>query len=779
MRLEATEDGSNATAPPPRLPPVRPLASAGLLAAAIAYALFFYRDLLFQQRVYVYRDQYTIILAVDHAVRWLSRFDWPPLWTPFQVLGKPLAADPLSAVYYPFNWGARLLPWPFGYNASLALHHVWAAAGMYVLLRRREITPLAAAFGGLLFGFGGLFVGFDNMLNALQSSAWAPWTLLAFDFWCAQPSFAALAATAVGLAMTLLGGMPEVFFFENALFAALAVDRRIAGSGPPLARVVFACVVADALAIGLGAVQFLPTAEYVLNSSRTTGLNPEGVMRLALRPLGILAFLVPRHFVDPGGNFHETAALWEGDLADAPWALTLYLGPALALAAAGGAVLARFQRRWWLAIGFVFLALALGPAVPGYRWLVEHGPLLRSVRYPEKFLLVVDGLLAIAAALGLDAAVREPARFRTVSRAALALGALATLGALVMSRQPDFAQTLLARDLGVAAAGFVLVAGIATLGANHVRTVGLALLVLTAVDLYRVNGRLLPTVSWDEALHEPTSARAIQRGDDLPRIYSDGIGRPAVPAFPDSFLQEQNLLLMEVANYYGIANLNAPASINLRDHEMLEALIEQVPHERVAPLFAAFNTAYVTSPKSLQHYPGLSVQLTPTSALEAYLYRVDGVVPRAYVPSTLEPVAQPTDAIEYLRHSLTPAERVAVERDVIPPGLPATMVGSVRLDVYRPQDVELSVLMQTDGLVILTDTFYPGWEAVVDGVSAPIVRANYFARGVFVRAGQHRIVFRYRPLSYRLGVALSFITGIAMLIGVRLSHSGSRHARAR
>jgi hypothetical protein len=277
-------------------------------------------------------------------------------------------------------------------------------------------------------------------------------------------------------------------------------------------------------------------------------------------------------------------------------------------------------------------------------------------------------------------------------------------------------------------------------------------------------------------LREPASARTIQRGDDPPRIYSDGVGRPAVPAFPDGFLQEQNLLLMEVANYYGIDNLNAPASINLRDHEMLEALIEQVPHERVAPLFAAFNTAYVTSSKSLQHYPGLSLQLTPASPLEAYLYRVDGVVPRAYVPVTLEPVAEPTDAIEYLRHSLAPAERVAVERDVIPPGLPATMAGSVRLDVYRPQDVELSALMQTDGLVVLTDTFYPGWEAVVDGVSAPIVRANYFARGVFVRAGERRIVFRYRPLSYRLGVALSLVTGIVLLIGVGLSHSGPQSA---
>ena len=734
-----------------------------LLAAATAYALFFYRDLLLQQRVYVFRDQYTIILAIDHTVRRLSAFDWPPLWTPYQVLGKPLAADPLSAVYYPFNWGLRLLPWPLDYNASIALHHVWAAAGMYCLLRHRALSVLAAAFGGLLFGFGGLFVAFDNMLNALQSSAWAPWALLAFDAWCGRPSVAALAATAFALAMTLLGGMPEVFFLAYALFAAMAIDRRHAGTGAPLRRVVAGGLAAGGLAIGIGAVQLLPTAEYLLNSSRAAGLNVEGVMRLALHPLGVFAFLLPRHFVEPGGRFHETAALWEGALTDAPWALTLYVGPLLVLAVAAGRRLDRFQRRWWLGVGAVFLALALGPSTPGYRWLIEHVPALRAARYPEKFLLVVHGLLAAAAAVGLDSALHDPRSFRLVGRTALAGAAAAAVAAVAVGLWPSFAHALLARDLAIAALGFALIAAIARLGAARAHAAGLALLGLAAVDLYRVNGQLLPTVSWPDAVRAPSTAQAMRRGEDPLRIYSDGLGRAAVPAFPDAFLQEQNLLLMEVANYYGIANLNAPSSINLRDHELLAELTEQVPHEQVAPLLAAFNTAYVTSPKDLQGYPGLQPLHTPASALDAYVYRVEAVAPRAFVPRAVQPVARAADAIDYLRTSSAPAERVAVARDAIPPTLPAAMTGMVRLAAYRPQEVELQASMQTDGLVVLSDTFYPGWDATVDDRPVPIVRANYFARGVFVPAGEHHIVFRYRPASFRIGAAVSAVTGIGLL----------------
>ena len=81
------------------------------------------------------------------------------------------------------------------------------------------------------------------------------------------------------------------------------------------------------------------------------------------------------------------------------------------------------------------------------------------------------------------------------------------------------------------------------------------------------------------------------------------------------------------------------------------------PRVQVAPLLAAFNTAYVTSPKNLQGYAGLQVILKPASPIEAYVYRVDGVAPRAFVAPALEPVTQPADAIEYLRRSTAPGPR--------------------------------------------------------------------------------------------------------------------------
>lgn len=734
-----------------------------LAAALVVYTLFFYRDLLFERRVTVFRDQYAILLPLDWVVRFLSQWSWPPLWTPFQVLGKPLAADPLAAVYYPPNWGLRLLPFPLGYNASLAVHHALAVLGLYVLLRRRGSGREAAAFGGLLFGFGGLFVAFDNMSNAVQSSTWLPWTLVAFDAWCERPRGSRLVATAGGLALTLLGGMPEVFFFAQALCAAIALEHRRRG-GPTLPRAALALAAANALGIGFGAVQLLPTAEYLLRSSRVAGLELESVMRLALRPLGLFAFLVPRHYVDAAGAFHETAALWEGDFSDAPWALTLYLGPLLVVAAA-----ARIERRsllLWSAIGVAFLALACGDALPGYRWTIAHLPLLRAARHPEKFLLVAHLLLAAVAAVGLDAACRDPSRFRRIALAALALALTGGAAAAVLGLRPSLGRDLLRGDLLIAGALALLIAGVALVGRRRPALAAGALLALAAADLYRVNGRLLPTVDWSELRRVPPTLQAMQRGDDPLRIYSDGVGRPPVAPFPDAFHQERHLLLMEVANLFAVANLNAPASINLRDHERLAELIESLPAERVAPLFAALNTAYVTSGKDLRRYPGLELARAPRSAIDAYVYRVAGVAPRAYVPAEIEPVGRAEDAIDYLRRASAPAARVAVAAADVPlGGIPERMRGTVTLSAYRAEAVEVDAAMDTAGLVVLSDTFYPGWEADVDGAPAPIVRANYFSRGVFVDRGAHHIVFRYRPGSHRAGLLAS---SLALLIALAL-----------
>ena len=81
---------------------------------------------------------------------------------------------------------------------------------------------------------------------------------------------------------------------------------------------------------------------------------------------------------------------------------------------------------------------------------------------------------------------------------------------------------------------------------------------------------------------------------------------------------------------------------------------------------------------------------------------------------------------------------------------------------YAPERVAIEVDAEAPGYLVLTDTWYPGWEATVDGEPSPIHRADVLFRAVAVDAGRHRVVFTFRPASLRVGVVIS-LAGLVVL----------------
>ena len=76
---------------------------------------------------------------------------------------------------------------------------------------------------------------------------------------------------------------------------------------------------------------------------------------------------------------------------------------------------------------------------------------------------------------------------------------------------------------------------------------------------------------------------------------------------------------------------------------------------------------------------------------------------------------------------------------------------------YASTYVESQTRSSGPRMLVLTDLYYPGWQALVDGSPAPIYRADYAFRGVPV-GGTHVVEFRYCPLSFLAGAMLSGLT---------------------
>ena len=102
-------------------------------------------------------------------------------------------------------------------------------------------------------------------------------------------------------------------------------------------------------------------------------------------------------------------------------------------------------------------------------------------------------------------------------------------------------------------------------------------------------------------------------------------------------------------------------------------------------------------------------------------------------------------------------------RDVVSPTVGETTGASVRITRYQPQWIELQTSNQQPGFLVLSETYYRGWEAWIDGKRAPVERVNYALRGLAVPAGEHRIEFVFRSPSFRKGAVFS-ATGLILLL---------------
>ena len=104
-----------------------------------------------------------------------------------------------------------------------------------------------------------------------------------------------------------------------------------------------------------------------------------------------------------------------------------------------------------------------------------------------------------------------------------------------------------------------------------------------------------------------------------------------------------------------------------------------------------------------------------------------------------------------------------------PSGADAPPMLVAQLSEDRPEEVVAEVTSSHPGLLVLTDLHYPGWIAEEGGKRLPILKADGWFRAVSLPAGTHRVVFRYRPISFYAGAALSVVALLTLLV---LWHQG-------
>lgn len=155
-----------------------------------------------------------------------------------------------------------------------------------------------------------------------------------------------------------------------------------------------------------------------------------------------------------------------------------------------------------------------------------------------------------------------------------------------------------------------------------------------------------------------------------------------------------------------------------------------------------------------------------------WIYENPSALPRAYVSHRVEAMMDEEAIARLENKEFDPWHSVLVTRPMSPelqslaetPRLssmsPATVVE------YSPHKVVVDVRTDSPGILVLSDAWYPGWYAKVDGQDADILRVNYALRGVYVDSGTHRVVFQFRPPSLYLGAVftLGALLAVALIV---------------
>ncbi len=716
-----------------------------------------------------------------------------PLWNPLVGMGAPLLANYQSALLYPPTWIyfglAAIWDVPgiaWGMALLVALHLAWSGLGMALLVRRLGWGELAQTVSGLAFGLSGYLVARSHFLSINSAVAWAPWVLLAaHEVATAERSKLWKLALVVGL--QLLAGHAQITWYTLLLAAAWAGFWGFqVGNWAGVRRAAWRFTLAGGWAAALAAAQLLPTAEYLLNSARAGAVDYEFAMTYSFWPWRFLTLFAPNLFGNPAhGDFWGYATYWE----DA--AYVGLLGILLAMAGILQRGKSQEQRRLaWFAIGIIAVSflLALGKNTPVFPWLYRNVPTFDMFQAPARWLIWAEVALALLAGLGVEGWRRPEgrglywSRLGTMAAFAVMVGAVAGVAAIERSGlsfgkvQPTFVPALAWMGLWGLGAGALNLLASPRGEAQPRREWTWAVSLWLAADLLVAGWGLNPGIDLD-VYRRPSTNANVGFFEDARIFY-----------FPED---EQELKFEHFLNFASFE----PS----RDwHALRDSLL---PNVNILDGVASANNF---DPLVPERYPRfLEAMETAAPRVQDEMLRLMGVWTVARFdpanPSTVNFERVGQGKVDWRPCSVMVVEgdealkRVLANIRDYSSGFVVVLEGEVEKGVgdcamFSPEagiGIEsqvgstydkinhfvIRVYGRRSGFMILSDMWYPGWEALIDGESTPVFRADYLFRAVEVPPGEHVVEFVYRPMSFYVGVAVTAVAWAALWWAARRPRS--------
>lgn len=674
-----------------------------------------------------------------------------PLWLPYSFGGVPIAEVGIgTGLLYPPKLIAMVFLRPIDqHDLILFLHYLLAGLGMYSLLRSWEATALGAIFGAVAWEFSGYNAFWLTMEHAAIASAWFPLMMLGAVLTIKRQSIRWSVATGLAVGMAILSGLINHVYLSlfvvacwYALFAAVTARKLFAEGRQRAAWLCLSLPMISAIvAVAIGAASWLAVVDMLPIVHRQAQTLAGQLHDSIPFPDVARALLRPVSASGPAGKLPDAAGL-------------AFIGiPALILAPLG--LLRRSLSAGFIAVagavsvafaaGFTALLIVLRSTVPYF-----------GAIHPYTGFFISSFSIAVLAGFGMSEASRRLKRKLTSKKAA--------------SR---FLFGLACSLIAVEAWQLITY----TWATNPVQPKSAEWLfpetpVIKALQNLQGEYHVLPVTS-----HAPA-------GQWVPPVLA---GKVAA-----------NFGLRSVSGYESLLPIPTAGIWSTVEHG--GNFIKEFPlvyrpyfyHDRL-PLTLLEKTSVgllvtppQTVPRDISGRDPLSdgtLQLVYKGA-DGWVYKDTRALARAFLVSRVVRAPDAPAALVMLvdqkfdvrKEAILIGEQSSPDTTSLEQDSVVSFEATARIIRDRLNDVEVECVTHSASMMVLNDSWVPGWKAFVDGVERPVLRINYAFRGVVVPEGQHRVLFLYRPTMLLAGLAVSAVS--LMFVCILCAWIGVRSARA-
>jgi membrane protein YfhO len=658
-----------------------------------------------------------------------------PLWDPNHWIGQPLLAQAQPGAAYPLNWLLFMLPLKNGLIQVDALNwyfisiHFMAILFCYMLCRDLQRSRSASLVAGCVFGLAG-YVGNTDWPQMVNGAVWAPLVLM-FLLRAVRGQAPLLNAALSGgfLGLAWLSGHHQIPIFVTLLIASLWLFFAVR-QGRLDWKIVSLAAISLVAMFFISALQTLPAYEYGHLARRWVGVPdpiewnqkiPYSVhTQYSMSGASLAAILIP--------GMNGRAAPFVGVVA-------------FTLALVGFAIAWKERPvRLFTTIGLAGLLFSLGFHNIFHGIAYSLIPLVEKARSPWTAIYIFHLGLMVLAAFGLDSYFAAQITSPWKSRIALGCAVFgALIGTLVLNAALNAKLNFEFDDrIALTALFSILLAGLlyafvkGRISRPHAVT---ALLILLLIELGN-NSYIFAENKGGHRYPEKYETSA-----DIAKFLKDQPG-------PFRVEIDENELPQNFGDWYGIeVNLGYVVST------LSNILALDWSSERAKQLL---NVAYYIGKK-----PANANQQTVFEGSSGLnVYRNPEVLPRVWIVHETALVRNASEVNYYVRApDFDLRRRAPIEAPVPRLATCDPTAETIQFSSRNPQSYALQAQLACDGMLIVGESYTPGWKATIDGKPAEIRQVYGALRGVVVPQGTHSIRMKYRPRSVIFGAALT-LTGV-------------------